>query len=109
MARAIEDAHWLGNRLAVGNVIGRARALLAHADPEVAAVLLGAGEAIVPGYSHSPGFIEAREQGLATADAELGVARREELYQHGMTMTDDEAVNYALAAIKSSLVTELRS
>ena len=109
MARAIEDAHWLGNRLAVGNVIGRAGALLARADPEVAAVLLGAGEAIVPGYSHSPGFIEAREQGLATADAELGVARREELYQHGMTMTDDEAVNYALAAIKRSLVTELRS
>ena len=74
MARAIEDAHWLGNRFAVGNVIGHAGTLSRHADPEVAAVLLGAGEAIVPGYSHSPGFIEARSK--ASQRQHAGARRR---------------------------------
>ena len=102
-AKAIEDSHWLGNRPAVGTVIGRVADLLADSDPEATAVLQGSGDALVPGYTHAPHTIEARQQAITTLDTSLGAARREELYRQGRAMTDDEAVAYALTAINRRL------
>jgi predicted ATPase len=102
-AKAIENAHWLGNRLGVGNVIGRVGDLLAETDAEACAVLHGACEGITPGYSHAPHTLEARQQTTATSQSKLGSARHEELYRQGKRMSDDEAVVYANAAIRRCL------
>jgi hypothetical protein len=103
MARAIEDLQWLGNRVGMGAAIRRLADLFAESDPEATAVLQGAGDALVPGYAHTPHALNAHEQAIATLDASIGAARREELYEQGKQMTDDEAVAYANAAIKRRL------
>jgi tetratricopeptide (TPR) repeat protein len=103
MARAIEDLQWLGNRVGMGAVIRRLADLFAESDPEATAVLQGAGDALVPGYAHTPHTLKAREQAIATLDASIGAARRHELHQQGNAMTDDEAVAYANAAINRRL------
>ena len=108
MAKAIENSHWLGNRPGLGNVIGRVGDLLADTDPEATAVLHGVGDALAPGYSHAPHTVLSRDRAIAISEGSLGVARREELYNHGMEMTDDEAVDHALAAIKRRLSAEPR-
>jgi hypothetical protein len=90
----------------MGTMIGRVGDLLAGSDPEATAVLQGAGDALAPGFAHAPHALEARRQAVATLNTSLGVERREELYKQGVAMTDDEAVNYAQAAIKRSLSSE---
>jgi len=101
--RGIENAHWLGNRPGLGTMIGRVGNLLADSDPEATAVLQGAGAALAPGYAHARHTLEAHERAIASLEVSLGAARREELYQRGLTMTDDEAVTYAQAAINRRL------
>jgi tetratricopeptide (TPR) repeat protein len=102
-AKAIDASHWVGQRIGLGAVIGRVADLLADSDSETAAVLQGAADAITPGYAHAPHAEEAHQQAIATLETSLGTAGRQELYQQGMTMTDDEAVAYAHAAISRSL------
>jgi tetratricopeptide (TPR) repeat protein len=103
-AKAIETLQWLGNRTALGNVIGRTVApLLVDDDLEATAILQGAGDALAPGYAHAPHTLEAEQRASATLDATLGAARRHELYARGMAMTDTEAVAYANSAIARSL------
>jgi predicted ATPase/class 3 adenylate cyclase len=103
MAKAIDTFHWLGNRTALATVIGRVGDLLADTDPEAAAVLQGAGDALAPGYAHAPHSLEARHHAIAIEDASLGGACRRELHDQGASMTDDEAATYAQAAITRSL------
>jgi len=66
-------------------------------------VLEGAGDALAPGYGHARHTLEARDHAIAALDTSLGAARRQELYYQGTTMTDNEAVAYADAAITRSL------
>jgi predicted ATPase len=103
LGRAIENAQWVGNRTAIGTMTGRISDLLAEPDPEASAVLQGAQHALVPSYAHAPHTLEARQVAIATLEASIGTARREELYQQGTAMSDDEAVAYAKAAINRSL------
>jgi predicted ATPase len=105
--RAMVNAHWLGNRTAIGTMIGSVSDLLAEPDPEASAMLQGAASAIVPRYAHAPHTLKARQQAIATLDASIGTARREELYKQGKAMTDDEAVAYTNAAINRRLQTEV--
>jgi tetratricopeptide (TPR) repeat protein len=102
-AKSIDASHWVGQRIGLGAVIGRVGDLLADSDSEAAAVLQGAGDAITPGYAHAPHAAEDHQHAIATLEASLGTARRQELYQQGMSMSDNEAVAYAQAAIKHSL------
>src|SRR5271169_745885 len=73
-AKAIETFHWLGNRTGMGTVTQRVGVILADRDPEAAAVLLGAGDAHAPGYTHAPHMVEAERRTMATLDAALGAA-----------------------------------
>ena len=45
-------------------------------SPTSSTVLLGAGDALSPGYAHAPHTVEAERQAYATLDASLGVAPR---------------------------------
>jgi tetratricopeptide (TPR) repeat protein len=105
-ARAMGNAHWLGNRNAVGQMIGSISDLLAESDPEASAVLQGARRALAPTHAHAPYSLAARQRAVATLDSSLGVARREELYAQGKRMTDEEAVAYANAAVNRRLQAE---
>jgi len=102
-AKSIDASHWVGQRIGLGAVIGRVGDLLADSDSEAAAVLQGAGDAITPGYAHAPHAAEDHQHAIETLEASLGPARRQELYQQGVRMSDNEAVAYAQAAIKHSL------
>jgi hypothetical protein len=102
-AKAIEDAHWLGQRPGLGTMIGRVGDLLADSDAAAAAVLLGAGDALAPGYAHAPHTLLARQQAIAALDKSLGAARREKLYQEGKAMSVDDAVAYTHTAIARRL------
>jgi hypothetical protein len=105
-ATAMRNAHWLGNRTAVGTMIGRIGDLLAEPDPEVSAMLQGVGRALAPRYAHAPHTLAAHQRAVATLGFSLGTARREELYAQGKRMTDEEAVAYANAAINRRLEEE---
>ena len=98
-AKAIESFHWVGFRLPVGLTLGYVGVQIADDDPEAAAVLFGACDAIAPGFAHAPHFAEALAQANTNLDAALGSARREELYARGMKMSDVDAVDYGNAAI----------
>jgi tetratricopeptide (TPR) repeat protein len=101
-AKAIDDAHWLANYPGLGTMIGRAGDLLADSNAD-AAVLQGIGDALAPGYAHAAHTLAARQQAIATLDASLGAARREELYEEGKAMSLDDAVAYAHTAITRRL------
>jgi predicted ATPase len=103
MARAIDTFYWLGGRLALGTIIGSAALLLDEGDPEAAAVLLGVGDAMAPGFTHDRRRVEAAERAIETLDASIGHGRRLELYDHGKAMDDADAVACARAAIARSL------
>jgi predicted ATPase/class 3 adenylate cyclase len=98
-AVAIRMTHWQGIRFGVGTMLLRVGSMVADRDAEAAAVLDGAGEARAPEFAHAPHTVAAREQAIAMTVAALGEARRAELYARGSAMTDDEAVDYATAAI----------
>ena len=102
-AKAIESFDWVGFRLPVGLLLAYVGVEIADHDPEAAAVLFGACDAIAPGFAHAPHFDEALAQANTNLDAALGTARREELYAHGMKMSDVDAVDYGNAAINRFL------
>jgi hypothetical protein len=105
-AAAIRMMHWQSIRFGVGVMIVRVGTILADRDPEAAAVLDGAGEAIAPGFGHAGHTLAAREQAVAAATAALGAERRAELYARGHAMADDEAVSYATEAINRYLAAD---
>jgi predicted ATPase/class 3 adenylate cyclase len=105
-AEAIDTMHWMGNRTGLGAILGSVATLLPDRDPEATAVLLGAGDALAPGYSHATQTVEARTIAIATVDASLGTPRRHELHAQGMTLNDADAATYANAAILRSLADE---
>jgi tetratricopeptide (TPR) repeat protein len=105
-AQAIDSLHWVGNRTGLGAVLGSVASLLADHDPQAAAVLQGAGDALAPGYSHAAHTIEATARAIATEDATLGATRRHELHTQGTAMNDNDLVAYANAAITRSLADE---
>ena len=96
---AIDTMHWLGNRTGLGTIVGRVADLLVDDDPEACAVLQGAGDALVPGYTHAPHTVEDHERAIVMMDATLGAERRHELYLDGQAMSDGDAADYAIAAI----------
>jgi len=102
-AQAIDTHHWLGQRMPLGNVIGRVAGLLADGDPEAAAVLRGAGDVRSAGYAHAPHTVESDKNAIAIIDAAVGEARRHELFAQGTAMTDADAVDYTKAAITRAL------
>jgi predicted ATPase len=101
--KVFEAFRWFGQRVGMGVVLGRVGVLLADADPEAAAVLHGAGEMLVPSYSHAEHHVEARRQALEKLSASLGDARLAELQSQGAAMTDAEIIDYAHAAISRAL------
>jgi predicted ATPase/class 3 adenylate cyclase len=103
VAKAIDTYYWLGQRTWLGTVIGRVGVILADDDPEAAAVLYAAGDALAPSYAHPPHYVELRRETNATLDSVLGAARRAELHARGMAMSDAEAADYAHAAINRNL------
>jgi predicted ATPase/class 3 adenylate cyclase len=102
-SKAIDDLHWFGMRPVVGSVLGRVADLLADDDPEAAAVIYGAADALAPEFVLAPHVVEARQQATATLQASLGGTRPGELRAQGMAMDEDDAVAYAQAAINRCL------
>jgi tetratricopeptide (TPR) repeat protein len=105
--KGIDAVHWLGSRPMIGTQVERVGSLLADRDPETTAVLQGVGEALAPGYSHSPYHVEAHAQATRIVDASLSAERLQALRARGMSMTDAEAVDYAKAAIARYLGEEV--
>jgi tetratricopeptide (TPR) repeat protein len=103
MDKAIDTFHWLGQRMPLGNIIGRVAGLLADRDPEAAAALQGAGDIRSSGFAHAPHTVEAEKNAIAIIDATIGETRRHELYAQGAAMTDTDTVAYAKAAITRTL------
>jgi hypothetical protein len=102
-ARAIEAAHWQGNRTVVGALVARAGDLVSEGDPEAAAVLHGFSDATTSGWAPDPRSAEERRLATGVIDATLGLPRHAELAAVGAAMTDDDIVAYALAAIERAV------
>jgi len=100
---AAKIMQWQNVRWGLGAILMRIGTILVACDPEAAAVLDGAGEALAPGFVHAPHTIEARERAVAMSTDALGEARRAELFQLGHAMTDIEAVAYAAAVVNRFL------
>ena len=77
----------------------RIATVLADRDPEAAAVLDGAGHGLAPEFVHHPITAADLERAVTTTVAALGAARRAELYERGLALSDDEAVVYATEAV----------
>jgi predicted ATPase/class 3 adenylate cyclase len=101
--QAIESSAWLGIRPLVGGIFSLVAALLADDDPEAAAVLFGAADALAPAMAHTNHNRKIREQATATLTQTLGESRRAQLHAQGATMNDADATDYAYAAIKRAL------
>ena len=97
---------WQSVLYGLGTVLVRIATVLADRDPEAATVLDGAGEALAPGFTHAPDTVVARERAVVMTVAELGEARRVELYARGLAMTGDEAVDYVTEAVGRYLASE---
>jgi len=76
---------------------------LPELDPEAAAVLFGAADALGGEFAHSRHHVAVRAQAIQNLQVSLGEARYVELYNHGSTMNASEATHYAHAAIRRSL------
>ena len=100
---AAKIMQWQNVRWGLGAILMRIGTILVACDPEAAAVLDGAGEALAPGFVHAPHTIEARERAVAMSTDALGEARRAELFHLGHAMTDIEAVAYAAAVVNRFL------
>ena len=105
-AAAIRMMHWQSILFGVGTMCVRVATVVADRDPEAAAILDGAGEALAPGFHHSAGTVAARELAVEKTTSTLGEVRRAELYEQGLAMTGDEAVEYVCAAIDRALSEE---
>jgi hypothetical protein len=101
--QAIESSAWLGIRPLVGGILSLVAALLADNDPEAAAVLFGAADALALAMAHTSHNRKIREQATATLTQALGESRRAQLHAQGATMNDADATDYAHAAIKRAL------
>jgi hypothetical protein len=102
-AKAIDTFHWLGLSLLAGPVLVSIACILAERDAEAAAVLHGAGRAAAPEFARPPHNVEAEKLAIEAIDAALGATRRLELSEHGASMSEDDAVAYALDAINRAL------
>ncbi len=102
-AKALDKLLWLGERPLLGVVLMSVRDLLADDDPEAAAVLHGAGEALVPGFVVPADTAKAHERALAAVNASLDESRRDELHAQGAAMNEDQIVAFAQAAISRDL------
>jgi hypothetical protein len=102
-AVAIRMTHWQNIRFGVGAMLVRVGTILADQDPEAATVLDGAGDALTPGFVHHADTAAARERAVATTVRSLGASRRAELFARGAAMTDEDAVDFAIAAINRYL------
>jgi predicted ATPase/class 3 adenylate cyclase len=102
-SKSLDELHWLGHRNVLGAVLTRAGDLLADDDPEAAAVLHGAGDALAPGFVAPPDTAKAHQHALATLHASLNESERNELHARGTAMSEDHAVAYAHAAISRIL------
>jgi tetratricopeptide (TPR) repeat protein len=101
--KAIESTAWLGIRPLARSVLSLVASLLADDDPQTAAMLFGAADALAPAMAHTDHNITIRDHATATLTTALGEARRAELYAQGTTMTDADAADYAHAAIERAL------
>jgi hypothetical protein len=101
--KAVDSAYWRGFRPGLGAVLGRVASLLAEDNPEAAAVLFGAADAMLPGYAHSRAYVEARERATANLEASIGNPRLAQLHSLGETMTESDATRYAHAGISGAL------
>jgi predicted ATPase/class 3 adenylate cyclase len=99
LGRGVQDAHWLGYKPVVGNVLGWVAILLVDSDPEVAAELFGAADSLAHGYAHAPHFRKACEEASLALDRKLGAARRLHLFQRGEQMNPDEVVARTQVAV----------
>jgi hypothetical protein len=73
--------------------------MLADGAPDVAVVLHGAIDALLPGFVQGELNATLRHRANATISAQLDAARVAELGRRGAAMTEDEATAYALEAI----------
>jgi len=96
---ALAVMRWQSVRWGVGAVLVRIATVLADRDPEAAAVLDGAGHGLAPEFVHHPITAADLERAVTTTVAALGAARRAELYERGLALSDDEAVVYATEAV----------
>jgi tetratricopeptide (TPR) repeat protein len=101
--KAIDAIHWQDQRTALGPVLARVGALLAADNPEAAAVLFGAGDAMTPRYAHTRHHEEAREQAMTTLEAVIGKAGYTELHARGEAMSESDITQYAHTAITHTL------
>jgi hypothetical protein len=101
--KAIDALYWLGHRIGLAAVLARVGGLLAEQEPEAAAVLFGAVEAMAPGFTHSRAHVKARERAISTLEPLIGAARHAELHTQGEVMTESDATRYAHAAISRAL------
>jgi predicted ATPase/class 3 adenylate cyclase len=101
-AAAMPDLRWLGQRLALGGVILTVSGLLVDQEPDAAAVLLGAAEAL-GGQSASAYTVQQHEHAVEVLSAALDPPRRTELLAEGRAMDDAESTDYAVAVIKRIL------
>jgi hypothetical protein len=103
LAGAVQIMHWQGQLFGVGTLLVRVATVLVDRDPEAAMIVDGAGEALAPGFVHSPDTAAARAQAVANATAALGDARRAELHAQGLQMSGDKAVASVTEAVNRYL------
>jgi hypothetical protein len=103
---ALQMMQWQTIRWGAGTVLVRIGTILVDRDPEAAAVLDGAGEALATGFVHHGDTTAARERAVAVSTAALGGTRRAELYALGFAMSDDESLAYAVDAVDRYLAAE---
>jgi hypothetical protein len=94
-AYAIREYHDIGSLPLIGPLLRGAGDLLVPDDPEIAAILHGAGDTNFP----SPHREDLHREAIAAIDATLGMTRRIHLNDHGKAMNLDDAVALALNAI----------
>jgi hypothetical protein len=96
-ARALR--HGLSLLVAVCACLEATAASLAVGSPDVAVVLHGTIDALLPGFAQAEPNATLRDRANATIVAQLDAARVAELRGRGAAMTEDEATTYALEAI----------
>jgi hypothetical protein len=101
--RGMDGLHWIGFSEQVGRMFRRIALLLIADDPDVAAVIAGAGEARSVGYTMTERVMRAYDRGMLDLDAALGASRHRELSEQGAAMPEHEAVVYARAAVARAL------
>ena len=101
--KGIQTLFWVGHRTGLGTVLRRVGTILPAYDPEAAAVLLGAGGAMAPEYSHSQQALVASQQATTALEALLGRSRYSELHAQRAAMSESDATQHARAAISHTL------